>query len=91
VTAADLLANGLGVALGVGFATGFTLAFVQTAWGAFLVARCWLALCRRLPWRLMRFLADAHGHHGALRQVGAAYQFRHLGLQQRLASAGAPQ
>ncbi|TRO66074.1 hypothetical protein E4K73_12770 [Streptomyces sp. IB201691-2A2] len=27
------------------------------------------------------FLADAHEHHGALRRVGAFYQFRHVELQ----------
>jgi hypothetical protein len=32
----------------------------------------------------MDFLADAHQHHGVLRQTGAVYQFRHLDLQRRL-------
>jgi hypothetical protein len=85
VTPVGLLANGIGVALGVGFAAGFTLGFIQAAWGSFVIARCWLALRRQLPWRLMSFLADAHQHHGVLRQIGAMYQFRHLGFQQRLA------
>jgi hypothetical protein len=38
--------------------------------GLVCVARCWLALRRHLPWRLMTFLADAY-QHGALRQAGA--------------------
>jgi hypothetical protein len=45
----------------------------------------WLALRGRLPWRLMRFLADAHVHRGVLRQAGAFYQFRHAELQRHLA------
>jgi hypothetical protein len=59
-------------------------AFFQAAWGSFAIARSWLALRRRLPWRLMSFLADAH-RRGVLRQAGAVYQFRHLELQRRLA------
>jgi hypothetical protein len=39
----------------------------------------------RLPWRLVRFLADAHEQRGVLRQAGAAYQFRHVELQRHLA------
>jgi hypothetical protein len=41
-----------------------------------------------LPWRLTAFMEDAH-RHGLLRQAGAAYQFRHLRLQQRLAGDAA--
>lgn len=52
----------------------------------FAIARCWLALRGKLPWRLMGFLADAHQQRGVLRQVGAVYQFRHIQLQRRLAS-----
>jgi len=57
----------------------------ETAWGWFGIARCWLAARRRLPWRLMSFLADAH-QRGVLRQAGAVYQFRHVELQRRLAT-----
>ncbi|MGH3709712.1 MAG: NACHT domain-containing protein [Pseudonocardiaceae bacterium] len=53
-------------------------------WFSFLVARGWLALRGKLPWRLMTFLQDAH-QRGVLRQVGAIYQFRHALLQDRLA------
>src|SRR6266540_1158478 len=56
-----------------------------SAWGWFGVARCYLALHRRLPWHLMTFLADAH-QRGVLRQAGAVYQFRHAELQRRLGS-----
>jgi hypothetical protein len=57
---------------------------VAGAWPRFHEARIRLALRRRLPWRTMAFLADAH-QRGVLRQVGAAYQFRHIRLQQELA------
>jgi hypothetical protein len=72
---------GLPLGLAVGLAHGFT----RTAWGRFAIARCWLAVRRRLPWPLMSFLADAH-QRGVLRQAGAMYQFRHAELQRRLAT-----
>jgi hypothetical protein len=84
------LGGGLGVWIGVGIgaaiAVGLGVAFLQAAYGRFLIARCWLALHRYLPWRLMGFLADAHRKRGVLRQVGAVYQFRHAELQRRLAT-----
>jgi hypothetical protein len=55
------------------------------AWPRFAMARFWLAACGHLPWRLMRFLDDAH-RRGVLRQVGAEYQFRHARLQDHLAA-----
>ena len=61
------------------------MSFFQAAWPQYEIARAWLALPRRLPWRLMTFLADAH-RRGVLRQAGAVYQFRHIELQQRLAN-----
>jgi hypothetical protein len=57
----------------------------DTAWLPYMLARGWLAMTRRLPWRLMSFLADAHDR-GVLRQAGAVYQFRHIELQRRLAA-----
>jgi GTPase SAR1 family protein len=53
-------------------------------WWRFQVARSWLAYRGRLPLRLMTFLEQAHTR-GVLRQAGAAYQFRHARLQERLA------
>lgn len=50
-----------------------------------MITRRWLALRRRLPWSLMGFLSDAH-RRGVLRQAGAVYQFRHIEMQDRLAS-----
>jgi hypothetical protein len=38
------------------------------------------------PWRLMRFLDEAH-RRGVLRQVGPVYQFRHAYLQEALAES----
>jgi NACHT domain len=82
------LGGGLGVWIGVGIAAaiavGLGTAFLQAAYGHFFIAGCWLAMQRKLPWRLMAFLADAHEKHGVLRQTGAVYQFRHAELQQRL-------
>jgi hypothetical protein len=81
---------GLYIAISVGFgaslAIGLGTAMASTAWGAFAIARLWLAVSGRLPWRLMSFLADAHTQRGVLRQVGGAYEFRHVQLQQRLAA-----
>lgn len=53
-------------------------------WPRYLEARFRLWARRRLPWRTMTFLADAH-RRGVLRQSGAAYQFRHIRLQEQLA------
>lgn len=54
-------------------------------WLSLGTARFSLAMRRRLPWRLMRFLDDAY-RRGALRQVGAEYQLRHARLQNYLAT-----
>jgi hypothetical protein len=54
-------------------------------WTEYVVARIRLAAKRRVPWRFMSFLADAHERRGVLRQVGAVYQFRHIDLQRHLA------
>ncbi|MDQ2883579.1 MAG: hypothetical protein M3Y48_21080 [Actinomycetota bacterium] len=81
--------NGLQVGLGLGLANliavGLAFGFLQASWGAFTLARLWLAAKGRLPWRLMMFLADAH-RRDVLRQDGAYYQFRHVELQRHLAS-----
>jgi hypothetical protein len=75
------LEAGLAFGLGVGLAFGLA----QSMWWEFLVARCGLAVLRRVPWRFMGFLADAHERRGVLRQAGAVYQFRHVDLQRHLA------
>ena len=53
-------------------------------WVPFTIARISLAVPRRLPLRLFRFLEDAHAR-GVLRQTGAVYQFRHARVREHLA------
>jgi serine/threonine protein kinase len=73
------------VGLGAAFGYGVAVAFIQAATGPFTLAWLWLACTRQLPWRLFSFLADAHQRRSVFRQVGSAYQFRHMNLQRRLA------
>ncbi|MEU4161727.1 NACHT domain-containing protein [Actinoplanes sp. NPDC026670] len=51
----------------------------KLAWPQYQLARVWLAVTGRTPWRLIAFLERARGA-GLLRQVGGVYQFRHLRL-----------
>ena len=75
------LVFGFEVAFGAG--PGYAMTF--TAWGQWVaLARIWLPLSGRLPWAVVAFLEDAY-RRGALRQVGAVYQFRHARLQDYLA------
>jgi hypothetical protein len=55
----------------------------SSPWMRFAVTRCWLAATGKLPLRLMTFLGQAY-RLGLVRQVGAAYQFRHARLQEQL-------
>ena len=92
VGAASMAPGGLltGLAFGLAFATGTGLAVALIfslaisvfglAWPQWVVIRGWLTLRGSLPIDLDKFLADAH-KRGVLRQVGAAYQFRHVELQ----------
>jgi len=75
---------GAWLALGAGVGLLFELSTVT--WLSFAIARFWLAMSRRLPWRLRGFLDDAHQQRQMLRKVGAVYQFRHAELQRRLAT-----
>lgn len=43
----------------------------------------WLALTDRMPWRPMRFLADAQ-RRGVFQEIGAIYRFRHERVQRQL-------
>lgn len=73
----------LAPAIGLAAAIGFWLS--TSAWSDWIVvSRVWLPLWRRLPWRVVRFLDDAH-RRGVLRQAGPIYQFRHVRLQKQLA------
>ncbi|MBZ4017459.1 NACHT domain-containing protein, partial [Streptomyces purpurogeneiscleroticus] len=80
------LGSGLAVGLAGRFASRFQTGLAASAWAWYSASHCWLALRGRLPWRLMRFLTDAH-RRGVLRQTGAVYQFRHARLQDRLAES----
>ncbi len=79
------IAAGLVAATVGGTVAGLTCGRMEPRWPSYLIARAWLALRNQLPWRLMKFLADAH-QRGILRQAGAVYQFRHIDLQRRLAT-----
>ncbi|MFD8500881.1 BTAD domain-containing putative transcriptional regulator [Amycolatopsis sp. NPDC059657] len=77
---------GLGVGLAFGTVFGLSVAGVSVlsrAWGAFMVGQAWLAIRGRQPWRVLRFLEDAH-QRGVLRQSGGVYQFRHARLRDHL-------
>ena len=83
----DPEAGGYGVTSVIVFGIAFYLAsFFSTASGRHMIASVWLWLQGRLPLRSTEFLDDAHTR-GALRQIGAIYQFRHARLQDRLGSA----
>jgi hypothetical protein len=64
-----------------------TLVLGSTSWASdsYAQARTGLFMSGRIPWRALRFLADAH-RRGVLRQTGAVYQFRHVRLQEHLAA-----
>ncbi|RBQ17147.1 hypothetical protein DP939_27105 [Spongiactinospora rosea] len=81
----------------IGLVFGFTLGFVfgfmfglvagnHHAWLVLTYTAVPSALLRRLPWRFMGFLDDAH-RLGLLRAVGPVYQFRHAALHDHLAGA----
>ncbi|WP_330275762.1 helix-turn-helix domain-containing protein [Lentzea sp. NBC_00516] len=79
----------LNYALGVGAINWITGSLVYlvtvSAWGHWLIiARLWLPLTGRLPWRLRTFLDDAYDR-GVLRQSGPVWEFRHERLQRHLA------
>ena len=78
---------GVAAGLAAGIAAGLSVCASESASPQWVISRLWLALRRRLPWRLMRFLEEAH-EIGLLRRMGATYQFRHIALQQLLAGKG---
>jgi hypothetical protein len=77
------LPSGLIPGLAGGLTAGLAVA-IAGAWAHFATARIWLALTRRLPWKLLAFLDDAYDR-GTLRRFGAVYQFRHDIVRDRLA------
>lgn len=70
----------------LGLPFGLMLGFIRSAWVEYVVAPIRLAVRRRVPWRFMSFLADAHERRGVLRQAAAVYQLRHIDLQRHLAA-----
>ncbi|MFI6318749.1 NACHT and WD40 repeat domain-containing protein [Nonomuraea sp. NPDC050556] len=62
-----------------------SLTLLTRAWPRFAWARFVLAARRRTPWRLMRALEGAH-RAGLLQRSGGTYQFRHIRLQEWLAT-----
>ncbi|WP_176960205.1 NACHT domain-containing protein [Lentzea jiangxiensis] len=75
----------------LGLLTGIVLAVVVAVgsgapWVRFRAAQALLALRGRLPWRVIRFLEDAHRRE-VLRQSGGSYQFRHDLVQAHLTTA----
>ncbi|NUT47379.1 MAG: hypothetical protein HOV94_08715, partial [Saccharothrix sp.] len=77
----DLLTVVSALAFGLGTGLGHAVNSASVPYAASLV---WWALRGRLPWRLLRFLDDAH-RRGVLRRTGAVYQFRHASLRHHLA------
>ncbi|MEV8636146.1 NACHT domain-containing protein [Streptosporangium sp. NPDC051023] len=70
------------------FGLGYALAdhhmgLATSVWGRYVMAKAWLALLGRVPWRFMSFLDDTH-RRGLLRRAGAVYQFRHVRFQEYL-------
>lgn len=71
-----------GVTVGVGGV------LTETAWGQWVIyCRVWLPLKGQLPWRICKFLEDAHQRRGVLRQIGGLYQFRHADLRDSILRA----
>jgi hypothetical protein len=80
----------IGLVFGVegAFGAGLGYGLCLTAWGQWVaLARIWLPLTGRLPWRLVAFLEDAC-ERDVLRRSGAVYQFRHVRLQDHLRNHG---
>ncbi len=87
VRTVGLMIGLFGLAFGptIGLAAGILMGN-HHAWLVCTITVARLALQRRLPWRFMNFLDDAH-RLGLLRAVGPVYQFRHAALHDHLASA----
>jgi hypothetical protein len=93
ITGAVLMAK-IGPVPALVFGFAFPLYFgvyssLTSAWLSYALVRVWLAVHRRLPWRLMAFLDDAQAR-GILRQTGLVYQFRHIEIQHRIATRSVP-
>jgi NACHT domain len=89
-TLGNVTSDGLAIGIAAGIIIGLGFGLYHAASVFFFIARFWLACQRRVPWRLMRFLVDAHQVRGILRQSGSFYQFRHLELMHWLADQWQP-
>jgi hypothetical protein len=69
--------------------TGLLYAAAATRSVRNLVARCWLFIGRRIPWRIDDFVTDA-ARRQILRQIGSVYEFRHEELSRHLADSYRP-
>ena len=81
----DVISDGLGIGLCSALVIGLTFGFYHAASPYFWVLTWWLAGHREAPLDLQHFLDVAY-KRTVLRQVGAAYEFRHKTLRDRLAS-----
>jgi hypothetical protein len=79
-----IVSDGLGIGIASGLVVGLTFGFYHAASPEFRIVTAWMAMRRKAPWRFRRFLDQAY-RLTVLRQSGAAYQFRHIELQKRLA------
>jgi hypothetical protein len=90
VSLRTVLGDGLGIGLSSGLIIGLAFGFYHAASPAFMISSWWLAIRRRLPWRIMLFLNEVH-QKSILRQNGAVYQFRHEKFRVHLARAQRPE
>ncbi|MFE3598901.1 hypothetical protein [Streptomyces sp. NPDC059142] len=74
----------IGIPILVGSIFAILMLFPR-AWTRFTLLRITLAIKGQLPWSFVHFLDDARNRQ-LLRQSGGLYQFRHIRLQERLAS-----
>jgi hypothetical protein len=83
---AFIAVDAIPVTVVAGLAAGLAIALGRS-WGRLALARIWLGLTRRLPLRVMAFLADMNDR-GVLVERGGVYRFRYPRLQDHLSSRG---
>jgi WD40 repeat protein len=64
------------------------LSLLSRPWPRYVIVTSVLGIRRQTPFRLARFLADAHDR-GLLRRAAGTYQFRHVRLQEQLVTRAA--
>jgi hypothetical protein len=83
--AGRIIGDGLGIGIASALVVGLTFGLYHAASPEFRIITVWMAMRRKAPWRFRHFLDEAY-RLTVLRQSGAAYQFRHIELQLRLAA-----